>query len=178
MGFETSQSLLFRDAVADDATALTALARKTFSDKFGHLYNPEDLAAFLEESHSPELYRDWLADPDVLLRVCEASDGEMKAYLLCSPLSLPALDPLPGALELKRVYVDASLQGQGIGSRFIDEALAWARERTAPEMYLSVYSGNLDAQRLYARLGWEKVAEFLFPVGRHRDLEFLLRLKL
>ncbi len=175
---ETAQSLSFRDAVPDDAGALTSLARKTFTDKFGHLYNPDDLAAFLEESHSPELYRDWLADSDVLVRVCEAGDGDLKAYLLCSPLSLPAPDPESGALELKRVYVDASAQGRGIGSRFIDEALVWARGQNAPEMYLSVYSGNLDAQRLYDRLGWEKVAEFLFPVGRHRDLEFLLRLKL
>ena len=177
MKADTMQNLAFRDAVAEDVASLTALARKTFTDKFGHLYNPEDLAAFLEESHSPDVYRVWLADPEVLVRVCEVG-GEMKAYLLCSPLSLPAKDPAPGAVELKRVYVDSSLQGRGIGSRFIDEALAWARARGAPEMYLSVYSDNLDAQRLYARLGWEKVAEYLFPVGRHRDLEYLLRLKL
>ena len=50
MSFETPQSLLFRDAVPDDVAALTALARKTFTDKFGHLYNPDDLAAFLEET--------------------------------------------------------------------------------------------------------------------------------
>ncbi|WP_375210562.1 GNAT family N-acetyltransferase [Hyphomonas jannaschiana] len=178
MESDTLQSLTFRDAVAEDTDALTALARKTFTDKFGHLYNPEDLAAFLDESHSPEVYKAWLGDPDVLVRVCETDDGALKAYLLCSPLSLPAPDPKVGAVELKRVYVDNSLQGRGIGSRFIDEALAWARGRGAPEMYLSVYSGNLGAQRLYDRLGWEKVAEFLFPVGRHRDLEYLLKLTL
>ncbi|MCA8891398.1 MAG: GNAT family N-acetyltransferase [Hyphomonas sp.] len=178
MESDTLQSLTFRDAVAEDTDALTALARKTFTDKFGHLYHPEDLAAFLHESHSPDVYEAWLGDPDVLVRVCETDDGALKAYLLCSPLSLPAPYPQPGAVELKRVYVDDGLQGQGIGSRFIDEALAWARSRGAPEMYLSVYSGNLGAQRLYDRLGWEKVAEFLFPVGRHRDLEYLLKLTL
>jgi ribosomal protein S18 acetylase RimI-like enzyme len=172
------QSLSFRDAAADDVAGLTAFARKTFSDKFAHLYNPEDLAAYLEEAHSPDVYRNWLADPDVLIRICETEEAAMRAYLLCSPLSLPAPDPQPGAVELKRVYVDSSLQGRGIGSRFIDEALDWARARGAPEMYLSVYSGNLDAQRLYERLGWKKVAEFLFPVGRHRDLEYLFKLEL
>lgn len=178
MESDTLQSLTFRDAVAEDTDALTALARKTFTDKFGHLYHPEDLAAFLDESHSPDVYEAWLGDPDVLVRVCETDDGALKAYLLCSPLSLPAPYPQPGAVELKRVYVDDGLQGQGIGSRFIDEALVWARSRGAPEIYLSVYSGNLGAQRLYDRLGWEKVAEFLFPVGRHRDLEYLLKLTL
>ena len=146
---EAAPGLTLRDAVPEDLPALVALARKTFSDKFAHLYNPEDLAAFLEESHSADIYRGYLSDPENLIRVAEDADGTLKAYLMCSPLALPAKDPLPGAVELKRVYVDASLQGQGIGSGFIEEALAW-----------------------------EKVREFIFPVGRHRDLEYLLRLKL
>lgn len=168
-------SLAVRDARPDDLSALAALSRKTFSDKFAHLYDPADLASFLDESHGEALYRDWLADPETLVRVAEQADGALAAYLLCSPLSLPAEDAEPGAVELKRVYVDAALQGQGLGSRFIGEALDWARARQAPEMYLSVFSGNPDAQRLYKRLGWEKVGEFIFPVGRHRDLEYLFR---
>lgn len=175
---DTASELTIRDATPDDLQALAALSRKTFNDKFAHLYDPEDLASFLEESHSEATYRPWLADPDNLIRVAELEDGTLGAYLLCSKLSLPAANPRPGAVELKRVYVDGPLQGRGLGSRFIDEALAWARARNAPEMYLSVFSGNPGAQRLYARLGWEKVAEFFFPVGRHRDLEYLLRLTL
>lgn len=171
-------ALTVRDAVPEDLAALTALSRKTFTDKFGHLYNPEDLAAFLDEAHSEAAYQAYLAAPDNLMRVAEYDDGKLGAYLLCSPLSLPAAGALPGAVEMKRLYVDAPLQGQGLGSRFIDEALAWARARHAPEMYLSVFSENHGAQRLYTRLGWEKVGEFIFPVGRHEDLEYLLRLKL
>ena len=171
-------SLTVRDAAPGDLTALVTLSQKTFTDKFGPLYNPEDLAAFLEESHGEEAYRGYLADPENLVRVAEYGDGKLGAYLLCSPLSLPANDALPGAVEMKRLYVDTPLQGRGLGSRFIDEALAWARSRAAPEMYLSVFSENFGAQRLYARSGWEKVGEFVFPVGRHEDLEYLLRLKL
>ena len=167
-----------RHAVPGDLSALVALSRKTFTDKFGNLYHPEDLAAFLGESHGEEAYSAYLADPRNLVRLAEYGDDRLGAYLLCSPLSLPATDALPGAVELKRLYVDAPLQGRGLGSRFVDEALAWARSQRAPEMYLSVYSENEGAQRLYARYGWEKVDEFIFPVGRHEDLEFLLRLKL
>lgn len=175
---DAPSSLTIRDAGPDDLPALVALSRKTFSDKFAHLYNPEDLADFLDESHSLENYRAWLADPANLMRVAAEEDGTLRAYLLCTPLALPAEDPKPGAVELKRVYVDATLQGQGLGSRFIQEAVDWARARRAPEMYLSVFSGNPEARRLYDRLGWEKVGEFIFPVGQHRDLEFLMRLSL
>ncbi len=175
---DANSQVTLRDAMPDDVPALAALGRKTFSDKFAHLYRPQDLADYLEDCHSHTAYRAYLADPENLIRVAEAEDRSLAAYLLCSPLTLPAGDPKPGAVELKRVYVDASLQGRGLGSRFIDEALAWARAKGAPEMYLSVYSGNVEAQRLYARRGWEKVGEFLFPVGAHRDLEYLMRLSL
>lgn len=171
-------ALTVRDAVPGDLSALAALSQKTFTDKFGHLYHPEDLAAFLEESHGAAAYAAYLADPRNLIRVVEAEAGGLAAYLLCSPLSLPAENTQPGAVELKRLYVDTPLQGRGLGSRFVGEALAWARAQGAPEIYLSVYSENEGAQRLYARYGWEKVGEFIFPVGRHEDLEFLLRLAL
>ncbi|PKP83620.1 MAG: N-acetyltransferase [Alphaproteobacteria bacterium HGW-Alphaproteobacteria-18] len=170
--------LTVRNAAPGDLAALTALSQKTFIDKFGPLYTPEDLATFLQESHGEAAYQAYLADPENFIRVAEDHTGKLGAYLLCSPLSLPAESALPGAVELKRLYVDSPLQGRGLGSRFVDEALAWARQRGAPEMYLSVFSENEGAQRLYARYGWEKVGEFMFPVGRHEDLEFLLCLKL
>lgn len=178
MQLDRASSLTIRDATPEDLPALVALSRKTFSDKFAHLYDPEDLAVFLQESHGEANYLSWLTDPENLIRVVEDDTGALKAYLLCSKLSLPATDPRPGAVELKRIYVDASVQGQGLGSHLIKEALAWARNRGAPEIYLSVFSENFEARRLYDRLGWEKVGEFIFPVGRHRDLEFLMRLTL
>ena len=171
-------ALTIRNAVPADCAALAALSRKTFTDKFGHLYRAQDLADFLAESHGEAVYHGWLSDPAMLIRVAEAPSGNLAAYLLCGPLSLPAEKALPGAVELKRLYVDQPLQGHGLGNRFIREALDWARSVAAPEIYLSVYSGNADAQRLYARHGWEKVGEFIFPVGQHQDLEFLLKLKL
>lgn len=39
--------LTIRDATPADLDALAELSRKTFCDKFGHLYREEDLAAFV-----------------------------------------------------------------------------------------------------------------------------------
>ncbi|MEQ8559716.1 MAG: N-acetyltransferase [Henriciella sp.] len=167
-----------RDATRDDLDALVALSQKTFTDKFGHLYKPEDLQAFLDTEHSLSTYRTALAAPRTLVRVAETPEGSLGAYLVCGPLTLPAEEAADGAVELKRIYVDAPLQGRGLGRHFIDEAFAWARRQEAPEMYLSVFSENDGARRLYERVGFEKIGEFLFPVGEHRDLEFLMRCRL
>lgn len=167
-----------RDAGPDDLSALVALSRKTFTDKFGALYPSEDLTAFLDQYHNEAYYAAALADPVNLVRVAATSDGTLYAYLLCSSLSLPADNARPGALELKRIYVDAPLQGRGLGSAFVGEAIAWAEARGAPELYLSVFSENDSARKLYERHGWKKVSEFIFEVGRVQDLEFLMRLDL
>lgn len=166
-----------REALPGDLDALVALSRKTFTDKFGHLYRPEDLQAYLDEAHSQEFYREAITSPDYHVRVAETPNGSLGAYLVCSPLELPVEDPAPRAVELMRVYVDGPLQGRGLGTGFIQEGLDWARNQQAPELYLSVFSENEGAFRLYERLGFEKVREFWFPVGDHRDLEYLMRFR-
>lgn len=170
--------ITIRLATSDDAAALSELGRRTFIDKFGHIYSKADLNAYLDEAHTDALYADWIDSPDFLVRVAAMPDGTLSAYLVCSPLDLPAEDPAEGAVELMRIYVDTPLQGRGLGSQFVEEALDWARISRAPEVYLSVFSENESARRLYERFGFEKVAEFDFPVGNHRDLEYLMRLKL
>lgn len=42
-------------------------------------------------------------------------------------------------------------------------------------LYIGVWSENFGAERLYARHGFQRVGEYLFPVGEHRDLEFILK---
>lgn len=167
-----------RDARSEDLDALIALSRRTFSEKFGAAYPEEDLRTYLDAHHSAKFYKDALSDPDCLVRVAETRDGALAAYLLCSPLTLPADDPRPGSVELKRVYVDAPLQGKGAGTAFIREAIFWARAQGAPDLYLSVYSENVGALKLYQRHGWQKVSEFIFMVGQTQDLEYLMRLDL
>ena len=54
---KTSPDVAIRRLTLADARALSTLARDTFDETFGHLYKPEDLAAFQEESQSIEAYQ-------------------------------------------------------------------------------------------------------------------------
>lgn len=170
--------ITIRAAVLGDAAALAELGRRTFIGKFGHIYSKADLHAYLDEAHTQAVYADMIESPDFLVRVAALPDETLSAYLVCSPLELPAEEAAEGSVELMRVYVDQPLQGRGLGSHFIEEAIDWAKISQAPELYLSVFSENDRARALYERFGFEKVGEFDFPVGNHRDLEFLMRLKL
>lgn len=165
---------MIRRATPADAGALAAVGARTFADTFGHLYAPEDLQAFLDESHTADAYARYLADGAYALWLLEDA-GRPLGYALAGPANLPHPDLRAGDGELKRLYVDAALQNGGWGAKLFGEALAWLQHEGPRTLWISVWSENHGAQRFYARHGFEKAGEYEFPVGRQRDREFIFR---
>ncbi len=165
---------VLRPAEQNDIPALSRLCIDSFTAKFGHLYQRRDLTAFLDETYSPKAIDAELANPDRLFHLAEQR-GALAAYCKLSLVcGFPEHARGAHVIELKQLYTDPALTGQGIGAALMDWALAEARARGADEMQLSVWSGNQGAQRFYARYGFVKVADVHFWVGAQRDDEFLL----
>ena len=167
--------LLYRNAHPEDAAAMADLGRRTFTETFGHLYRPEDLAAFLL-SHNEQGWARELSDPAFAVRVGEA-DGEPVAYAKLGPPSLP-FEPTGRSIELRQLYVLKPWQGEGVATALMDWALGEARTRGADEIYLSVFTDNHRARRFYERYGFSFVQTYEFMVGSHADQDHILRLDL
>lgn len=165
---------VIRRATPDDAPALAELGAATFIESFGQLYDPADLQAFLEESHSVSAYAKALANPDYALWVAER-DGRAIGYAQAGPCGLPHADATAADGELKRLYLLKAAQNGGVGAALLEQALAWL-ERDGPRtLWISVWSENLGAQRFYGRYGFEFAGEYAFIVGAQRDREFMYR---
>lgn len=163
-----------RRATPEDAATLSRLAAATFTETFGHLYPPEDLAAFLGEAYGVDRQRTILEHPDYAVWLLE-DEGRAVGHAAAGPCGLPHPAVAPGDGELKRLYLLASHQNGGWGGRMFAAALDWL-ERAGPRtLWIGVWSQNLGAQRFYARHGFERVGSYEFPVGRVRDLEYILR---
>ena len=168
-------SISCRDAVPGDAAALADLGRRTFSETFGHLYSPENLAAFLE-THSQEKWHSELSDPAFAVRLAEA-DGAPVAYAKLGPPSLP-FAPRGRPIELRQFYVLKPWQGAGIAAVLMEWVLEESKRRGADELYLSVFVDNHRARRFYERYGFSFVQPYVFKVGNHEDEDHILRLDL
>jgi diamine N-acetyltransferase len=156
--------------------ALSALAIKTFCDTFAHLYPPEDLQAFLRGSYAPEVLAPQVADPAQFWRMAWDADKAV-GYLHAGPVGLPHTDADPANQgEIKRLYIDTSQQGRGLGKQLLTIGLDYLSERygDAPQ-WIGAWSENHRAQGLYRAYGFEKVGEYGFPVGTTIDHEFILR---
>ncbi len=167
--------IVYRDAGPSDAAAMAELGRQTFTETFGHLYTPENLAAFLV-THSEERWAGELADPEIAVRVAEAG-GRLAAYAKVSPPTLP-FEPDGPSAELRQFYVLKPWHGQGISHELMRWTLGEAKRRGAESLYLSVFVDNHRARRFYERYGFEFVAPYAFMVGTHADEDHILRLRL
>jgi diamine N-acetyltransferase len=167
-------SLTIRRAVPTDATTLSALAARTFIETFGHLYPPEDLQAFLDEAYAVERQGVILAHPDYAVWLLE-DDGVAVGHAAAGPCGLPHPQVARGDGELKRLYLLASHQNGGWGGRLFEIAERWLLRDGPRTLWVGVWSENFGAQRFYGRHGFAQVGTYEFPVGRVRDLEFILR---
>ena len=151
------------------------MSARTFTDTFGHLYAPEDLAAFFAKFTS-EAWQEEFDDPGHAFLVAEA--GELViGYIKLGPPAFP-IDIMRPAIELRQIYFDHAWLGRGLSRPMMDWAIDEARRRGAEEMYLSVFTENQRAQSLYRRYGFTEVGPYKFMVGNHADEDMIMRLEL
>ena len=163
-----------RAATLEDVPALAALGRESFTAAFGHLYRPEDLAAFLDEVHDEAAVASEIAGDECRHRLAVADDGTLLGYCkLRYPSKLAGLSSASNPLELGQLYCAGSATGQGVGGALMAWALDEARAGGHDAVLLSVYSENYGAQRFYERHGFTKTADTVFKVGEQLDAEFL-----
>jgi ribosomal protein S18 acetylase RimI-like enzyme len=165
--------ITYRDLGPDDAAALADLHRRSFVETFGHLYRPEDLAAFLEQL-SEEGFRQELSDGKHRIRFAE-SDGAPVAFVKLGPITLP-VEPARPALEFRQLYVLKAWQGAGVAQALSEWAIGLARRLGAEELYLSVFTENHRAKAFYRRYGFTYVGPYKFMVGEQADEDEIWKL--
>jgi ribosomal protein S18 acetylase RimI-like enzyme len=93
-------------------------------------------------------------DPNILLVVAEDADGVAGCLQLCI---LPGLSS-QGALRalIEDVRVAAHRRSRGIGEQMVQWAVAEARAKGCKLVELLTHNTRVDAQRFYARLGFQR----------------------
>lgn len=166
--------MYLRPATLEDVPALAALGRESFIHAFGHLYRPEDLAAFLDEVHAESAVAEEIAGDQCRHQLAIGDDGALIGYCkLRYPSKMADIARADDPLELGQLYCAGSATGQGVGGALMRWALSEGDAGGHDAMVLSVYSENYGAQRFYERHGFAKTADTIFRVGEHIDAEFL-----
>lgn len=170
--------MILRPASLADTAALAKLGRESFCAAFAHLYDPNDLTAFLNEVYTEKTVAAEIAGPECIHQLAEDESGLIGYCKMRVPSWYEDDSDAKNPIALGQLYTAPGKTGMGIGAALMDWALALSREGGHDAVQLSVWSENLGAQRFYERYGFKKIADIDFYVGDHRDDEFLYELRL
>ena len=166
-----------RAASQDDLKKLVLVSRHTFFETFvgdfSRPYTKNDLIRFYSTHHALDNYQYYLNNKDYGLYVLVV-DKEIVGYSLAGPCSLPHREVTKTCGELKRVYITKDHQGYGYGKYLLEQSFNYLNDHFQKQ-WIGVWSGNLRAQKIYHSYGFEKVGNYIYPVGDIMDKEFILR---
>ncbi len=163
--------ITIKNADESDITPLSELAQLCFIDTFGHLYSKENLLEHLQETCSPDFFREALLHDQILLA---KKENKLFGYIKYGEMGLPVESIFDDAKEIHRLYVHPEFKRKNIGRSLMQYALDDIFLKSAKHLYLSVYEDNIAAQKFYQNYGFSIVGEYDYYVGSHIDREFIM----
>jgi len=151
----TPSPAVIRRATPADIEALGRLGALLMRQHHGF-----DPARFMAPGSDPETGYGWflgtqLEEPDAVLFVAEQEERVVGyVYATVEPRSWQELREESGFIH--DLFVDEEARGGRIGTRLLDAALAWLKQRGQAQVVLWSAAPNAAAQRLFERCGFRR----------------------
>lgn len=169
--------ITIRQARVEDNDLMATLGRQTFFDSFGADNPPEDMAAYLEESFSPDIQAAELADPSSHCLIAEAG-GLPVGYARLVEAPAPPCISAHRPIKLVRLYASKPWIGSGVGAALMTRCIAEAQQRQCDGIWLGVWGRNSRAIRFYRKWGFSEMGTQAFLLGTDRQTDLVLWLSL
>ncbi|CAL3972455.1 hypothetical protein PZA11_004430 [Diplocarpon coronariae] len=175
----SGEGVRVRPADGDDVGAIVAIGTGVFTASFGHSLAPADLEEYLRTSYSPAAIASEVCSPDVDTLVAVDPRGHVVGF--CQLTRGTTEECLAGharPVELQRLYVARHHHGRGVGRELVSCVLDMARAQGFATVWLGVWEENRKAQRFYEGLGFAKVGEHGFTMGKCVQTDWIMSMKL
>lgn len=150
----------------EDVETISALAKITFAETFGHYFrDPNDLLAYFDRTFSEEKIRESIQKPDNVFWLGMFNDIAV-GY---AKLKLNSASPFvkgKNTSQLQKIYVLKDFLSKKVGSKLQEEMLIEAKNRQSEAIWLSVLKENERAIQFYLKNEFEVVGEHDFQIGK------------
>lgn len=169
--------IAIRIGTAADNSLLAEMGARTFADTFAVDNTPENMAAYLTASFSPEKQAAELADPSTVFLIAEI-EGAAVGYARLRQGQPPAAIAGGRPIEIVRLYAVKEWIGRGVGSRLMQACLEHATEIGCDTIWLDVWEHNPRARAFYRKWGFAKVGTQAFQLGGEAQTDILMQRQL
>jgi ribosomal protein S18 acetylase RimI-like enzyme len=167
-------AIRIRQAVDDDAPALSLLAEKTFRDAFSASNTAANMQLHCVASYAPALQLAEIRDASRETWVADTDAGLVAYVQLRLDASSPAISG-GRPVEIQRFYVDASHHGVGLAHQLMAHVLRRTAAAGSRVLWLGVWERNLRALAFYRKWDFEVVGEHTFQVGDDPQRDLIMR---
>ena len=150
---KTLMQLVIRKASQADAEYIALLARITFREAFGHIWNPKTLNNYLNSTFPVNKIRSSLAKENNIFWIAFADELPV-GYLKIKKHSPVEVISDNSPVQLQKIYVLNDYTGHKIGEQLQEKGFEAARELQKKTMWLAVWKGNEKAIRFYENHGF------------------------
>ncbi|WP_020536165.1 GNAT family N-acetyltransferase [Lewinella cohaerens] len=156
---------------------LRNLAEETFVEAFGPVNTPENMSQYVSKAFALEQVRASFFQEGVSFFMAW-KDGEAIAYLKLNEGAAQTEQSLENTLEIERIYVKATHQGQNIGQQLLTFVMEKARQENKSSVWLGVWDQNEAAIQFYKRHGFSTFDQHEFYLGSDLQNDLLMKIKL
>jgi ribosomal protein S18 acetylase RimI-like enzyme len=168
------ESIQIRSAKPVDSEPLSLFAARVFPLGCPPHTRPADLEAFIATELTPQRFADYISQPCNRILIGEIA-GRVVGYLMLVEASTHQLVTSLRPLEVRKLYVDPQLHGQGVAEALMRTAVTFFRGFDS--VWLSVYSENARAIAFYKKWGFAIIGRQHFLVGVDPQEDFIMERK-
>lgn len=166
--------ITIRRATETDNLLLAEFGARTFYDTFAEHNTPENMAAYLAVTFSPEKQARELVNSDIIFFIAE-QDGAIAGSVKLVEGSAPSCITGNHPIEIARLYVDKSVFRTGIGSRLMERCFNEALQKKCDVVWLGVWEHNTRALEFYRTWGFTEVGSHIFQLGDDPQTDLLMQ---
>lgn len=171
------KEILIVPAITAEVELLQQVARQTFLESFADVNTAENMAQYLRENMNLNKLTNEMSHPDSEFYFAMLNNNPL-GYMKINYRTAQSELFNSRAVELERIYVLKSHQGQRIGQLLLNRALELADEVKAPFLWLGVWEHNTNAIGFYDKHGFAPFDKHKFMLGSEEQTDILMRLDL
>jgi GNAT superfamily N-acetyltransferase len=168
------EDIRFIRAAVQDAEMLRGLSCHTFVETYEAYNTKENMAHYLETEFSLEKLVSDISSPDSAFYFAMQRETAI-GYIKINFARVQTDVHDPHSLELERIYVLKSWQGNKAGQFLLEGALQVARDNGLNYLWLGVWDKNTGARQFYDKNGFMPFGTHIFMLGDDRQTDILLK---
>lgn len=160
-----------------DIQQLQAISKQTFIETFANQNTVDNMQKYIENNLNNNKLLEELSNPcsEFYFATCNA---EIIGYLKINYGEAQTELKNKKTIEIERIYVLKSFQGQGVGQALYETALTIAQNKKSEYVWLGVWEKNKKAINFYKKNNFIVFDKHIFKLGNDEQTDIMMRLKL